>query len=116
MSGDTYNIPGQAAAVGPNAHAHNNTFQQVQVGGGLDELRRLLADMHEHDAELRASLDAQRITMLENEVTRLRTELAKPVPHPDVIGEGLRSLRTVLEGAAGNVLASGWLQVLQGLG
>jgi hypothetical protein len=53
---------------------------------------------------------------MESEVARLRAELATPAPRPDVIGEGLRSLRTVLEGAAGNVLASGWLQALQGLG
>ena len=30
MSGDTYNIHGQAGAVGPNAQAHDNTFQHVQ--------------------------------------------------------------------------------------
>jgi len=34
MSRDTYNIPGQAAAVGPGAHAHDNTFQQIQ--GSID--------------------------------------------------------------------------------
>ena len=33
MSRDTYNIPGQAGAVGPGAHAHDNTFQQIQAGG-----------------------------------------------------------------------------------
>src|SRR5947199_8761495 len=46
MSSDTYNVSGQAGAVGPNAHAHDNTFQQVQADA-LDlprlaeELRRL---------------------------------------------------------------------------
>jgi hypothetical protein len=34
MSRDTYNIPGQAGAVGPGAHARDNTFQQIQ--GGID--------------------------------------------------------------------------------
>lgn len=33
MSRDIYNISGQAGAVGPNAHAHDNTFQQLQAGG-----------------------------------------------------------------------------------
>jgi hypothetical protein len=32
MSRDTYNIPGQAGAVGPGAQARNNTFQQIQAG------------------------------------------------------------------------------------
>jgi hypothetical protein len=34
MSRDTYNIPGQAEAVGPGARAHDNVFQQIQ--GGID--------------------------------------------------------------------------------
>jgi hypothetical protein len=116
MSGNTYSNYGQVGAMGENPHAHDNTFQQVQHGVDLDKVRRLLTDMHERGAELRASLDAQRMTVLEGEVTRLRAELATPAPRPDVISGGLRSLRTVLEGAAGNVVASGWLQVLQGLG
>jgi hypothetical protein len=38
MSGDTYNIPGQAGAVGPGAHAHDNTFQQIQGAIHLPKL------------------------------------------------------------------------------
>lgn len=34
MSRDIYNVTGQAGAVGPDAHAHDNTFQQIQ--GGID--------------------------------------------------------------------------------
>ena len=33
--GDTYNIQGQAGAVGPGSQAQGNTFQQIQ-GGGID--------------------------------------------------------------------------------
>ncbi|MDO9714219.1 pentapeptide repeat-containing protein [Paracraurococcus lichenis] len=35
MSRDTYNISGQAAVVGPGAHAQDNSFQQAQGGNGL---------------------------------------------------------------------------------
>jgi hypothetical protein len=51
MSRDTYNIPGQAGAVGPGAKARNNTFQQIQAGTDIDlpkladELGRLRAAM-----------------------------------------------------------------------
>lgn len=49
MSRDTYNISGQAGAVGPNAHAHDMTFQQIQNGLDLprlaEELGRLRAVM-----------------------------------------------------------------------
>jgi hypothetical protein len=36
MSRDTFNIHGQAGAVGPGAHAEKNTFQQIQAGAGID--------------------------------------------------------------------------------
>jgi uncharacterized protein YjbI with pentapeptide repeats len=49
MSQDTYNISGQAGAVGHGARAHNNTFQQIQGGIDLpklaDELGRLRGAM-----------------------------------------------------------------------
>ena len=31
---DTYNVSGQAGAVGPNAHAHDMTFNQIKTQGG----------------------------------------------------------------------------------
>jgi Pentapeptide repeats (8 copies) len=37
--GDTYNVSGQAGAVGPGAHAHDNTFQQIQSGIDLPKLQ-----------------------------------------------------------------------------
>jgi uncharacterized protein YjbI with pentapeptide repeats len=38
MSRDTYNISGQAGAVGPDAHAHDMTFQQIQNSLDLSKL------------------------------------------------------------------------------
>jgi hypothetical protein len=49
MSKDTYNIHGQAGAVGPQAHVHDNTFQQIQSQSDLD-LPRLAQEL----AQLRA--------------------------------------------------------------
>jgi len=36
--GDTFNIHGQAGAVGPGARAERNTFQQIQAGIDLPKL------------------------------------------------------------------------------
>jgi hypothetical protein len=68
-----YNIPGQAGAVGPGAHAHDNTFQQIQAGAGIDlpklaeELGRLRAamkgaptDTPEHDEAIGAVAGAEK--------------------------------------------------------
>ncbi|MFC7478525.1 pentapeptide repeat-containing protein [Dankookia sp. GCM10030260] len=49
MSRDTYNIPGQAGAVGSGASAHGNIFQQVQ--GGID-----LAKLAEELGRLRVAM------------------------------------------------------------
>jgi hypothetical protein len=38
MTQDTYNVSGQAGAVGPGAQAHDNTFQQIQAGIDLPKL------------------------------------------------------------------------------
>jgi hypothetical protein len=68
--GDTYNISGQAGAAGPGAHAHDNTFQQVQSGVDLpklaEELGRLRAAMkgeatgtREQDKAIGAVADAE---------------------------------------------------------
>jgi hypothetical protein len=70
MSRDTYNIPGQAGAVGPGAQARNNTFQQIQAGIDLpklaDELGRLRNAMkgeatgtREQDKAIGAVADAE---------------------------------------------------------
>jgi hypothetical protein len=53
MSGDTFNTTaGQIGAVGPDAHVHDNTFQQIQ--GGLD-LPRLAEEL----ARLRTVMEDQ---------------------------------------------------------
>ncbi len=70
MSQDTYNIPGQAGAVGPGAHARDNTFQQIQSGIDLpklaEELGRLRTAMKgeatgtsEQDKAISAVVDAE---------------------------------------------------------
>jgi hypothetical protein len=47
MSRDTYNISGQAGAVGPRAHAHDNTFGQVQSGIDLPKLAEELGRLRD---------------------------------------------------------------------
>lgn len=45
----------------------------------------------------------------EAEASTLRAQVASPKPNPSIIKEGLLSLRTILEGATANVLASKFL-------
>ena len=75
--------------------------------GGLTDLLRALTDAvdklgasQEDRAELRA------------EIATIRAQLASPRPKNTIVAESLRSIRTVLEGAAGNMLASALLPQL----
>ncbi len=56
VMGDQYNVSGQAGAVGPGAHAHDMTFQQIwnQVGSQTD-LATLAAEL----AMLRAAMEKE---------------------------------------------------------
>jgi hypothetical protein len=47
MSGDTFNVSGQAAVVGPRRARPRQHVSADQSGIDLDALRRLLAGMHE---------------------------------------------------------------------
>ena len=57
--GDEYNISGQAGAVGPNSHAHDNTFNQI-----VNQLEKSinLADLAQQLAELRQATTAKQDT------------------------------------------------------
>jgi hypothetical protein len=71
MSRDSYNISGQAGAVGPSSQSHDNTFQQIQASGIdlpklAEELGRLRAAMkgeatgtREQDKAIGAVADAE---------------------------------------------------------
>jgi hypothetical protein len=85
MSRDTFNVSGQAGAVGPSAHAHDNVFQQIQVGTGIDlpklaeELERLRNAMKgestgtpEHDEAIGAVAGAEKAAAKNDGLAALR--------------------------------------------
>jgi len=81
MSRDTYNISGQAGAVGPGAHAHDMTFQQNQAGGldlpklaeELGRLRKAMKDSATGTPEQdKAVADAEDAATKGDEPTTLR--------------------------------------------
>ena len=59
---DTYNISGQAGAVGPNAHAHDNTFNQLQQIGRQIEQSMDLAALTAELETLRQALKKEAVT------------------------------------------------------
>lgn len=64
MSGNIYNVPGQAGAVGDNAHAHDMTFNHIgsQIEDSMD-----LSELANQLAELRQIMKKESVTP-ENEI------------------------------------------------
>ncbi|MEH7440647.1 hypothetical protein V7182_24660, partial [Neobacillus drentensis] len=52
-------------------------------------------------------LPAEQQAVVQYEVETISAELVSPQPQPTVIQKSLQSIRTTLEGAAGNLVASG---------
>jgi hypothetical protein len=63
--------------------------------------------LKEHVAELK--LDASAAMKLNTEVQQIETQVASANPDRTVLGESLRTIRNVLEGCAGSLIASGLL-------
>jgi len=85
------------------------------LGADLEALRHLIEDLRGSLNQL--NLPEQSRDEAQAEIATVRAQLASPKPKPAIIGESLRSIRTILEGAAGNILASALLaRVLQLLG
>jgi hypothetical protein len=63
-SGDQYTVSGQAGAVGPGAHAHDMTFQQITETANKIDLKQLAADL----SLLRAAMKKEQATTAEQDL------------------------------------------------
>jgi uncharacterized protein YjbI with pentapeptide repeats len=92
--GDTYHISGQAGAVGPNAHAHNNTFNQLvnqfnqsidlaTLAKELSELRQAIKD--KQDSSPQADIALGKVA--EAEIAASEKDTAKVVEHLKAAGK-----------------------------
>lgn len=93
---------------------HNSQLQQVSDGSNqvqnnsmpLDDLTSFTDALLSRCQEL--GLGQDELDELQSDVSTIKAQLASPKPKSGVIRSMLTSLKTVLEGAAGNVLASGY--------
>lgn len=121
----TYLISGQAGAVGPHSHAHDNTFNkisdsQVQQNSPAaiqnvnlstfnpDELSSLLKTLK--DSLDQITLDDDNKSEMQSNIATLEVQIASPKPKAAIIRETLYSIRNILEGAAGSGVAAGIIE------
>lgn len=69
----------------------------------IQELQRVLLDL---------ALDESATKELQSEIDTANAQLKSPRPKANILRECLSSIRTILEGAAGNLAAQGFLQQL----
>ena len=102
---------------------HGSSIQQGSQGATslIDyksrgaELRNLLEEMKNSVDDLRLSAAAR--TQLQADVRTVEAQLESPNPKPSIIRESLHSLKTIMENAAGSVIASALLpKILKMLG
>lgn len=92
---------------------HNSSLQQHSSGtqvynaAAMEDLPALVDALAEAAGKL--GLDAGRTRELEVDVATLRVQLASPKPKPGILRDCLGSAKTIIEGAAGSLLASGLL-------
>jgi len=84
------------------------TSQSSQVltynANDIEALLKFLADMKSQLSELKLDADSQ--AEVQADVETIETQIKSPRPKFTVIKECLASLRTILEGIAGNVIAA----------
>lgn len=104
--------PAQSIHIGTNSNSpiqqlgHGATgTQTVTYNTTRDDLERLAAIFREHGSELNLSPAAKREA--DASVKTIEAQLAQDTPNPTIVREAGKSLKTVVEGAAGNLIASG---------
>ncbi len=98
-----YNAPvthSQIQQGSPNA-------KQIMSVRGLDQnaVADFIQVLRRHEPELKLSAPNQ----LETEIQRVESEIATPNPNENVLRESLQTIRNIIEGCAGSLIASGLL-------
>lgn len=97
VNGDMYGSSIQQGTVGSSATIN---FKSIEA-----DVKNILARIRNSVDEIDLSPDAK--AQLSADANTIEAQLQSPHPKPAVITECLRSARTILEGAAGSVIASG---------
>jgi len=88
---------------------HGST-QILDINSSLEGLNDFLSVLNDSSAQL--SLMREQQSELEAEIKTIQSQLESPKPKQSIISKCLGSIRSILEGAAGNVTATGLLAEL----
>lgn len=114
--GDTYNIGSIgsfAGNLGGSVGGNVSGTATQNLGRELEKIAGLLAQLRSHRDQM--GLDEGRQAVLDGHVAELDEELRGAAPRPGVIAGLLKSIKSVAEGAAGNLIASGVVSIISGI-
>jgi hypothetical protein len=84
----------------------DHSTQSMSVAGlDVKALTEFMASLNTHIADLKLGMTETR--QVQAEVSTVETQLSSPRPNRVILRESLRSIRNILEGCAGSLLASG---------
>jgi AbiTii len=98
------NFYGNASGIQIQQNSPNST-QTMTNGVDVGQIADIVAKLKENLNQI--GLPAEQQAVVQSEVETISAELVSPQPQPSVMKKSLQSIRTVLEGAGGNLAASG---------
>lgn len=114
--GDTYNIGSIgsfAGNLGGKVGGDVTGTSTRNIGQELEKVAALVAQLRTHRDQM--GLDEVRRAALDGHVAELDEELRGAAPRPGVVAGILRSIKSVAEGATGNLIASGVVSLISGI-
>ena len=106
-----YKISG--TVYGPVGDQAQITNQTIYNQTDLAAIRDLITEIQARRGELEEAGVSGRIDELDTSLKSIKEQLDAKTPDSSIIKGGLQSVKNVLEGATGSVVASGWLAAIQ---
>jgi hypothetical protein len=114
--GDTYNIgsiSNFSGNLGGQVGGNVSATSSQNVGQELEKVAGLVGQLRQYQGEL--GLEPRQQTEVSRTVDAIDEELRSKAPKPSVIRGLLKSIKSTMEGAAGNLIASGVLATISSI-
>jgi hypothetical protein len=110
--GNSYHIINAYGPIGPKGRI---TQQNIYNQNDLAAIRKLIENIQTNNTSLEQIYPLEKIAEIQNSLVVLQEQITAQIPDHSIIKGTLKSLKTIFEGAAGAVVASGWLEMIQQL-
>ena len=89
----------------------NNSSQTMEIGMNLGKVEEFVSTLNSHLSEVGLPLESKQL--VQSEIDMITSELGSTKPKQKIIKQSLSTIRNVLEGTTGSIVASGLLHHIQ---